>query len=122
MARKYTAAEIDEMRHLVRRMIEGPTLHWQFSKSGSAMGQGGGGPYNGAERKAHIEDRIRTYIMAGVGVQELRDSVAEIDRLTEDAYQFARLRDLGPNNEKAPSRKAGGLCAAGQSLGWLLGV
>jgi hypothetical protein len=66
LPRKYSVAEIDEMRALVER---------EFPVSYSC------GPFGGLMKRnpefdASIEDRLRTYILAGLGPEDLKERVA----------------------------------------------
>lgn len=87
MAKAYTVAEIEEMRSLARRLIEGPTLNWTVNSDMSMCSIGYS--YMESERAAAVEDRVRTYIMAGIAVEELRVAVAEMDARSDAAKERA---------------------------------
>lgn len=70
--RSYTVSEIDQMRKDVGTLVEG-ARYWQYN--GHCFTSCGYG-YNEAERKAHVEDRLRTYMMASVDPAELARLVA----------------------------------------------
>lgn len=53
--RKYSISEIDKMRGAVRLKLQPGPMQ----------------PYNGAELSARVEDRLRTYMLAGVDPDEL---------------------------------------------------
>lgn len=74
--RAYTLTEIDEMRRLVERLMEGPR-YWHYSPSGCYSSSGGG--YDPARRTAAVEDRLRTYMMAGTSLDELVAAVRELN-------------------------------------------
>lgn len=59
--RKYSLSEIDEMRQLVRQILEPPPMT----------------PYFERELAASAEDRLRTYMLAGVEPQELRAKASQ---------------------------------------------
>lgn len=86
---KYTISEIDEMRRCVNRLWLGPTLYWVVSADGNAYSNGGRS-YSAAERTVEVEARLRTYMMNGTTLEELRAAEAEMDAQTRAALDKAR--------------------------------
>lgn len=64
--RKYTIDEIDEMRNLIGE-------NWFYNSE----------PYKGHKRTAEIEEILRTYMMAGTSVEEIR---SKADKLSEEHW------------------------------------
>lgn len=93
--RAYTVSEIDEMRKHVRRLIEGPILNWHVSQDGGAQSMGGRS-YNPRDRDAQVEDRLRTYMLNGTTVEELREAVRQQDEATRAALERAQEAAKAP--------------------------
>lgn len=77
ITRKYSISEIDQMRTLLPNIMF-PTI-W-YSRT---FGAGFGGSYHPVERKKEIEERLRTYLMAGVSLEELKKEAEDIYTLSE---------------------------------------
>ena len=95
----YTIEEIGEMRIWVRCLIEGPTLHWTFNKDGSSLGMGRSS-YNANERNLLVEDQLRTYMLNGTTVSELREAVNKQNAVEHEARERAKAR----YEQKAPQQ------------------
>ena len=80
------------MRDMIRTLIAGPTLHWEYREDGGCIGWGGSGSYKESERAAAIEDRIRTYMVAGTSVEEFREAVATLRSREHAAMEAAKAR------------------------------
>lgn len=68
-SRTYTVAEVDEMRGYVRSMLSPPSLT----------------PYDPEELDRTVEERLRTYLVAGVSVSDLKEA-------TGGAWQSERIQ------------------------------
>lgn len=69
LPRRYTLAEIDEMRELIHE-----TLIHQF-------------PYMEDELPTTVEMRLRTYMLAGISVQECRDGLEAAKEKLKEHYR-----------------------------------
>lgn len=80
--RRYSLAEIDEMRRLVKRSVE--DRHPPYTS------------YNPNERESQIERELRTLLLAGVDVEELRQERKRRDQEERDRREIrnARLEKL----------------------------
>ncbi len=63
----YTVQEIDRMRRLLPEIMF-PTI-WYSRTSG----MGSGGSYKETDRKTEIEERLRTYLLAGIRPEQLEE-------------------------------------------------
>lgn len=84
--RSYSLSEIDQMRRHIDRIMDG-VRHWPCG--GSGFFSYGGGSHDGDRRYAEVEDRLRTYMMAGVDPKEIASKVADMDRIEEGQMRQA---------------------------------
>lgn len=78
ITRKYSVSEIDLMRALLPNIMF-PTIWWSRSSGHTA-----GGSYNQTDRQKEIEERLRTYLMAGVSLEELEEESREVADRSEE--------------------------------------
>lgn len=77
--KKYSVAEIDRMRTLVRHLIDAQSTH--AVSRGCAVGQS----YRQTDRIREIEERLRTYMLNGTDPDEIDAAVkAEAERLHKE--------------------------------------
>lgn len=76
--RAYTIQEIDRMRRLLPEIMYPVT--WYSRSSGVREGSGG----NEMDRKIEIEERLRTYMMAGVSSEHLEHEAMRIKEKSEE--------------------------------------
>jgi len=73
LPRKYTVAEIDQMRK---------HIEWSYPTGVS---------FNGAERSAEVERRLRTYMMAGIEPKEIAEMFAEALEREAKALEWQKM-------------------------------
>jgi hypothetical protein len=79
--RRYTLADIDRMRGLLRQLLTPIDS-----------------PYYEAEISAKVEDHLRTYMQAGIRPEKISDRVKEQNRMVQEM----RLRLAEPASPPAP--------------------